>query len=124
MTTDQRGLVSAHAVWVVVGLIVMALIVVQAAQLVRLRHQVAASADLAALAGSQASVAGANGCASARMVARSNGARLVACRMDFDVATVRARAISRAWWGKRWVAEQKARAAPVEYVSPPTRGSP
>lgn len=121
---SQQGLASAHAAWVAVGLIMLALIVVQAAQLILMRHQVAASADLAALAGSRASVAGADGCASARKVALSNGARLVGCRMDFDVATVRARAVSRTWWGKRWVAEQKARAAPIEYVAPPTRGSP
>lgn len=116
MTGADRGSVSVHAAAVAIMLVVAALVVVQAAQLVRMRHEVAAAADLAALAGSQASVGGDDGCAAARAVARRNGAVLSACRMDFDVATVTARAASDPWWGGRWAAEQKARAAPDFYL--------
>lgn len=116
MKGADRGSVSVHAAGVAILLVIAALVIVQAAQLVRLRHEVAAAADLAALAGSQASVSGRDGCAAARAVARRNGATLSACRMDFDVATVTARAASESWWGSRWAAEQKARAAPDFYL--------
>lgn len=115
-TPSERGSVTVHAAAVAMLLVVAALVIVQVAQLVRMRHQVAAAADLAALAGSQASVSGQDGCAAAREVARRNGARLAACRMDFDVATVTARAVSEPWWGSRWATEQKARAAPDFYL--------
>ncbi len=45
-----------------------------------------------------------------------NGATVLTCRMDFDVATITARATSRTWWGHRWAFEQKARAAPDFYL--------
>ncbi|MFI5429186.1 Rv3654c family TadE-like protein [Aeromicrobium sp. UC242_57] len=113
---DERGAVAVHAVWIAFALIVATWVAVQATQPSRLSHRVASAADLAALAGSQASARGDDGCAAARSVARRNHARLVACRMDLDVATVRARAASPTWWEERWVSEQKARAAPAEYV--------
>ncbi|KQX73885.1 Rv3654c family TadE-like protein [Aeromicrobium sp. Root472D3] len=112
----QRGAVTVHAVTVSVLLVVMTLVLVQATSLVRMRHRVAAAADLAALAASRASVAGDDGCRAARDAARRNGARLVSCRMDFDVATVTARAVSPPWWGGRWASEQRARAAPQSYL--------
>ncbi len=112
----QRGATTMHAVSVAVVLVVVTLLVVQATSLVRMRHRVAGAADLAALAASRASVAGDDGCEAARDVARRNGARLVSCRMDFDVATVTARATSPPWWGGRWAAEQRARAAPQSYL--------
>lgn len=113
----DRGAVSVHAAWIAIVLVVATLVIVQTTQLVRMRHQVASAADLAALAGSQASARGDDGCAAARSVARRNGVSLTRCRMDFDVATVTARATSDAWWGKRWATEQRARAAPVSYLS-------
>jgi hypothetical protein len=51
-----------------------------------------------------------------RRVARRNGAELLRCRMDYDVATVTARDTSAAWWGHRWAFEQEARAAPDFYL--------
>ena len=105
-----------HAVSIAVLLVVLTLVMLQATSLVRMRHRTASAADLAALAASRASVAGDDGCRAARQVARRNGARLVACRMDFDVATVTARATSPPWWGGRWAAEQRARAAPQSYL--------
>ena len=114
---SDRGSVTVHAVTATVVMIVTALIIVQATSLVSMRHRVAAAADLAALAASQASVEGDDGCRAARVIARRNGAELIACRMDFDVATVTARAESPSWWGGRWKTEQRARAAPASYVA-------
>lgn len=116
----ERGAATVQAAAVGVLLVVVALVVVQATGLVRMRHQVAAAADLAALAGSRASVAGENGCDAAPAVARRNGVELIRCRMDFDVATVTARATSPPWWGGRWATEQRARAAPESYVGEST----
>jgi secretion/DNA translocation related TadE-like protein len=118
-SADDRGAATVHAVSIGVLLVVVAVVLVQAVSLVQMRHRVAAAADLAALAASRASVAGDDGCRAAATVARRNGARLVACRMDFDVATVTARASSPPWWGGRWASEQRARAAPESYVAEP-----
>lgn len=112
----DRGAVTVHAAAVAVLLVTAALIVTEIAGLVRLRHRVAAAADLAALSATQASVAGGDGCAAARRIAGRNGAEVLTCRMDYDVATITARAESRAWWGHRWAFEQKARAAPDFYI--------
>ncbi|MCD9199646.1 Rv3654c family TadE-like protein [Aeromicrobium wangtongii] len=113
----DRGAMAVHAVTLSILLVVVALVVVQGAGLVRMRHRVAAAADLAALAASQASVEGRDGCRVARSIARRNGAELTRCRMDYDVATVTARATSPPWWGGRWATEQRARAAPESYVA-------
>lgn len=113
---EDRGAVTVHAVTVSVLLLVLTLVLVQAAGLVRLRHRVASAADLGALAASQASVAGADGCRAARLVVRRNGAQLVRCRMNYDVATITARAVSTPWWSGSWGAEQRARAAPESYL--------
>lgn len=114
---EDRGAATVHAATVAVLLLIVGLVLVQATSLVQMKHRVAAAADLAALAASRASVGGEDGCQAAATAARRNGARLVACRMDFDVATVTARATSPRWWGGRWVTEQRARAAPESYVS-------
>lgn len=114
----DRGAATVHAATVAVLLVVVGLVLVQATALVQMKHRVAAAADLAALAASRASVEGEDGCQAAAAVARRNGARLAACRMDFDVATVTARATSPRWWGGRWATEQRARAAPESYVTP------
>lgn len=115
---DERGAATAYAAVAGVLLVVVTLVLLQATALVRMRHRVAAAADLAALAASRTSVAGGDACRAARTVARRNGAELTRCRMDFDVATVTARASSPSWWGGRWAAEQRARAAPESYLVP------
>ena len=112
----ERGAITAYAASVAVMLMIATLVITQIAGLVRLRHRVAAGADLAALAATQASVAGEDGCDAADRIARRNGVELLTCRMDYDVATVTARAASVAWWGHRWAFEQDARAAPDFYV--------
>ncbi|WP_375000972.1 Rv3654c family TadE-like protein [Aeromicrobium sp. CTD01-1L150] len=118
MRSSERGVVSAHAVWVVTAITVVALLAVQVAALVQLRHRAASAADLSALAASRASVAGQDGCRAAEDIARRNGAHLQACRMDLDVATVTTRLASTPWWGGEWVTTQDARAAPTSYVDP------
>lgn len=112
----ERGAVTVPAAAIAVLLVVAALIVTEMAGLVRLRHRVAAAADLAALSATQASVGGQDACATAERIAVRNGAEVLLCRMDYDVATITTRAVSRSWWGHRWAFEQKARAAPDFYV--------
>lgn len=114
--TSDRGAVSVYAASAAVMLTLLALVVTQVAGLVRLKHSVASAADLAALAASRASVDGEDGCAAAEELARLNDARLVSCRMDYDVATVKARGTSKQWWGNTWSVEQRARAAPDFYL--------
>lgn len=113
---SERGVIAVHAASIAILLLVVALIVVQAANLVRMRHRVGSAADLAALAASRASAAGGDGCREARVIALRNGAKIIRCRMDYDVATVTARARSRPWWGSSWGTEQSARAAPESYL--------
>ena len=113
----ETGAATAYAASIAVLLTTAALVVTQVAGLVRLKHSVAAAADLSALAASRASVNGEEACDAATAIARRNGARVLTCRMDFDVATVTARGTSRTWWGHRWAFEQKARAAPNFYLS-------
>lgn len=114
----DRGTMTVHAATAAILLVVVTLVLLQATSLVRMRHRVAAAADLAALAASRASVDGQDGCRAARSVAGRNGAELIACRMDFDVATVTTADSSPRWWGGRWKVEQRARAAPESYVTP------
>lgn len=115
MTLD-RGAVTVYAASAAVMLTLVALVLAQVAGLIRLKHSVAAAADLAALAASRASVQGEDGCDAADELVRSNGARLISCRMDYDVATVVAGGTSTSWWGQKWSFEQKARAAPDFYI--------
>lgn len=113
----ERGAITVLAVVVAAGLILVGAVALQATALVQLRHQAAAAADLAALAASRAVVAGDDGCAVARQIARDNGARVSRCRLDEAVATITVRLESKRWWGQTWRIEQRARAAPASYVA-------
>lgn len=113
----ERGSSSAYAVIAASMLLIVSLMVTEIAGLVAVRHRASAAADLSALAASRASVSGHDGCSAAREIARLNRAAIVSCRMDYDVATVQARATSRRWWGHRWSAEMAARAAPEFYLT-------
>jgi len=114
---DEHGAVTAYAMSLAVLLVLGALVAAQIAGLLRLRHQAASAADLAALAATRASVTGHDGCAAARELARRNHADVVRCRMDYDVATITARAESERWWGHRFAFESTARAAPEFYLA-------
>lgn len=113
----ERGSVTIYAMAAGALLALLALVIVQATTLIRLQHEVSKAADLAALAASQASVAGRDGCEAAGDLARRNHATVVHCRMDFDVATVTARGESKAVWGQRFAFEREARAAPSDYLA-------
>ena len=112
----ERGSVTAYAMAAGAFLGLLALVFTQATTLIRLQHEVSKAADLAALAATQASVAGRDGCGAAADLAKRNHATVVRCRMDFDVATVTARGESKAVWGQRFAFERKARAAPSDYL--------
>ncbi len=114
--SGERGAVTIYAVVIGSLLGMVAMVIVQASTLVRLQHEVTKAADLSALAATQASVRGGDGCAAAKDLAHRNHARLVRCRMDFDVASVTTRGESRSVWGKHFGFERKARAAPLDYV--------
>ncbi|MGA8988343.1 Rv3654c family TadE-like protein [Aeromicrobium sp.] len=115
--TDDRGAATVSVAILALALVLVVVVATEMAGLVRLRHRVAAAADLAALAATQASVAGDDACDQARRIAERNGATVTRCRMDYDVATITARAASRTWWGLEWSFEQDARAAPAFYLS-------
>lgn len=112
----EAGAATVYAASIALLLITAALVVTQVAGLMRLKHSVAAAADLSALAATRASVNGDAPCDTAKAIAQRNGAQVLTCRMDFDVATITARGTSRSWWGHRWAFEQKARAAPDFYL--------
>lgn len=118
----EVGVATLGAVMIGLCLVTIAMVLAEATALIALRHRAASAADLAALAGSQASVSGDGGCTAARAVAQRNGGRLVDCRMDFDVATVRVRVEGQRWLGHAWAAEQRARATPDDYL--PAEGPP
>ena len=113
----ERGSVTVHAIVVGALLALLTTVAAQGTMLFTLRHEVTKAADLAALAASAASVAGEDGCSAGREIARRNHARIVACRMDFDVATLTARSESNFLWGQRFAFEDKARAAPIDYLT-------
>lgn len=113
----ERGSATTYSVVAASVIVLVALVITEMAGLVAVRHRATAAADLSALAASQASVAGHDGCAAGRDIARRNGAVIVSCRMDYDVATIVARATSRRWWGQRWKSEVTARAAPEFYFN-------
>lgn len=112
----DRGAVSVHAVSVGIVLLLVAVLLLEVGAAITARHRAAAAADLTALAASRAADQGEEGCAVGRDVARRNGAQLIECRMDAAVATVTVRAVTDRWWGRRWAAEERARAAPVTYT--------
>lgn len=116
MSNRESGAVTAYAIAAGALLGLLAVVVVQATALIRLQHDVSKAADLAALAATQASVAGRDGCRAARDIAHRNHATVVRCRMDFDVATVTTRGTSEIIWGQRFAFERKARAAPSNYL--------
>jgi secretion/DNA translocation related TadE-like protein len=115
--SGERGSATVYAIAAGAFLGLLALLIVQATALIRLQHEVSKAADLAALAATQASVAGRDGCRAAGDLAHRNHATVVRCRMDFDVATVTTRGESKAVWGRRFAFERKARAAPSDYLT-------
>src|SRR5690606_19056512 len=81
-------------------------------QIYGLKQKSSSGADFAALAASQASVEGENGCRAARRLAHANRVELITCRMDAEVATVTTRASVSTPFGT-WGVKSRARAAPA-----------
>lgn len=114
----DRGSATVYGLLVGFMLCLGTLVATQATTIIRLQHEVASAADLAAVAASAAAVRGEDGCEAAQVVARHNGADVVACAMDLEVATVTTRARSQPMWGQQFTAERRARAAPSDYIDP------
>ncbi|MCW2747046.1 MAG: hypothetical protein JWP10_188 [Nocardioidaceae bacterium] len=112
----ERGSASIYSVTILALLMFMMLVGVHLSTLVRDTHEAARAADLAAIAATEAAIAGQDGCLLARRVARANDARVIACSMRFEVATVTARVTSAPIWGKRFQFDRRARAAPADLV--------
>jgi len=106
----------------VIGLIcVLSVALLEVGLVVVAKHRAQTAADLAALAGSAATLRGDDGCSTARSVARHNGASLASCRTDLAVVTVRAERPARLMGRFRYRAQADARAAPDFYVSRSSR---
>lgn len=100
--------------------LLVAAALVQVGLVVAAKHRIQAAADLAALAGSAASLRGDDGCATARAVARRNGAGVASCRADLAVVTLRTESsTANVVWGTRFRTHAEARAAPDFYVPDP-----
>ena len=117
---DESGIATVTAVAIIALLLTLSAALVQVGMVVAAKHRVQTAADLAALAGSASSLRGRDACATARTVARRNGAALRQCRTDLAVVTVRAVHRVRLAWRLRFRVEADARAAPTYYV----RGAP
>jgi secretion/DNA translocation related TadE-like protein len=118
--TSPRGEdgVATVAAAATVGLVLLvAAALVQVGLVIAAKHRAQAAADLAALAGSAASLRGDDGCGAARAVARRNGADIASCRADLAVVTLTAESsMASVVWGARFRTHAKARAAPDFYV--------
>lgn len=104
-----------------VGIVLLvATALVQVGLVIAAKHRVQAAADLAALAGSAASLRGDDGCAVARVIAGRNGAGVASCRADLAVVTLTTESSTASIvWGTRFRTHATARAAPDFYVSDP-----
>lgn len=106
---------------VTIGFVLLvAAALVQVGLVIAAKHRVQAAADLAALAGSAASLRGDDGCATAQVVGRRNGADVATCRTDLAVVTLRAESSTASVvWHARFRTHAEARAAPDFYVPDP-----
>ncbi len=119
MSLRERGSVTVYALIASAALSLAMLIAAQATSVIRLQHEVAAAADLAAVAAATKIVEGGDGCAAAREIARRNDVHLTKCQLSYEVATVTARAATAKMWGKRFVVQRRARAGPADYLVDP-----
>lgn len=120
---SEAGIATVSAVIAVGMVMVVAAALVQVGLVIAVKHRVQAAADLAAVAGSAATLRGADGCAVAGRTARRNDVRLDRCRADLAVVTVRAARTTGLIWGARYRARADARAAPDFYVPASARGA-
>jgi secretion/DNA translocation related TadE-like protein len=109
----ERGSATVHAAWLIALLTTVALFGCAIGSVLVGQRQVAAAADLAALAGAAAVQQGFAGCEQAADIARRNHARLVSCAIDGDVLTVRVAARVRSAFESSFELQARARAGPV-----------
>jgi secretion/DNA translocation related TadE-like protein len=115
----EAGVATVTAAALAGGVLLVAAVLLQVGLVIAAKHRAQAAADLAAVAGSAATLRGADGCEVARGVARRNAAVLVACRTDLAVVTLRTEVASPTLvWGGRFRTTADARAAPDFYVAP------
>jgi secretion/DNA translocation related TadE-like protein len=112
----EAGVATVSAVMVVGLMMTLAVALVQVGLVIALKHRVQAAADLAAVAGSAATLRGDDGCAAAVATARRNDVTIERCRADLAVVTVRATRATELVVGTRYRARADARAAPDFYV--------
>lgn len=110
----ERGVATAHMMSISVALIAVTTACLSVVMLLGMQQRARSGADFAALAASKASVEGKPACQAARRIARDNGVRIVACRLDADVATVTTKSDVRTPFGT-WGVKARARAAPDFY---------
>ena len=114
----ESGMATVAAVAIVGCVLLVAAALVQVGFVIAAKHQAQAAADLAAIAGSAASLRGDDGCATAHAVARRNGADVVFCRADLAVVTLRTETTKpHVVWRTSFRAWADARAAPDFYVA-------
>ena len=114
---SEAGVATVAAATTVGLVLLVAAALVQAGLVIAAKHGAQSAADLAALAGSAASLRGDDGCAAARAVARRNGAGVAICRTDLAVVTLRTESSTAGIvWGVRFRTHAEARAAPDFYV--------
>jgi secretion/DNA translocation related TadE-like protein len=89
VSRGEAGVATTAAVTTVGLVLLVAAALVQVGLVIAAKHRTQAAADLAALAGSAASLRGDDGCATSRAVARRNGAAVASCRADLAVVTLR-----------------------------------
>ncbi|HET6625039.1 MAG TPA: Rv3654c family TadE-like protein [Nocardioidaceae bacterium] len=90
MTRDsERGSATVYAVFFVGLLTTVGIVAAAVASLFVGHRQVAAAADLAALAGASALQQQGSACAAAGGIARRNGTTLVSCQVRGDVVSIR-----------------------------------
>lgn len=111
-----RGALGSATVWVLACVVVIVTVAAAAASVgaaVLSRHRAQAAADLAALAAAGMAAGYSDGpCRLARDVARSNGGRLVGCRLDGMVADVVVEVTLPGWLPAVGSARARSRAGP------------
>lgn len=109
---DEAGSITVFAIIMIAVLGAVAVGVSIVGGLVISQRRTAAAADLAALAGASAMQNDADGCASARQVARWNGAAVRSCEIRGDVVTLWVEREVHAGFGHTITVSAQARAGP------------
>ncbi|WP_370617345.1 Rv3654c family TadE-like protein [Mumia sp. Pv 4-285] len=110
----DAGAATVYSTLIAVFLVAACIVVLQVAAVARLQHHVSSSADLAAVAASQAAVSGADACRAARTIAEAKATVLARCDTQQAAVTVAVERSARVW-GRELTVRRTARAAPSDY---------